>query len=49
MSVRAVRAPEVHRAPECLTPDQVEAAVGGCGWPGTFLMVLLFETGHADR
>jgi len=46
MSVRAVRAPEVHRAPECLTPDQVEAAVGGSRLArDRFLLVLLFETG----
>ena len=46
MSVRVVRAPEVQRAPESLTRDQVEAAVGGCRLArDRFLLVLLFETG----
>lgn len=46
MAVRAVRAPEVQRAPESLTGAQVEAVVAGCRLArDRFLLVLLAETG----
>ena len=46
VSVRAVRAPEVHRTPELLTEDQIASAVAGCRLGrDRFLLILLAETG----